>query len=112
MIVAGSLCGSVVAKTKIKWLGGSSSVFNSGLKALVESICTSSIINTLYFDLVGLNCALSIIFSRTLSTPVWLAASISITSMLWPAVISMQDEHVPHGSLSFSFLSVQFTDLA
>ena len=40
--VAGILWGSVVARIKRAWGGGSSSVFSSALKALVLSICTSS----------------------------------------------------------------------
>ena len=36
--------------------------------------------------------------SRTLSTPVWVAASISSTSMSRPSAISMQASHTPHGS--------------
>ena len=44
IIVAGILCGSVVARMKMTFWGGSSKVFNSALKAPVESICTSSII--------------------------------------------------------------------
>ena len=41
--VAGILCGSVVASTKMAWGGGSSSVLSSALKAALESMCTSSI---------------------------------------------------------------------
>ncbi|MEZ5291871.1 MAG: hypothetical protein R2745_12360 [Vicinamibacterales bacterium] len=37
------------------------------------------------------------ITSRTLSTPVWVAASISRTSMSRPSAISMQASQVPHG---------------
>ena len=40
--VTGTLRISVVAKMNFTWAGGSSSVFNRALKALVESICTSS----------------------------------------------------------------------
>ena len=43
-IVAGNFCGSVVASINFTCSGGSSSVFNSALKAPVESICTSSMI--------------------------------------------------------------------
>ena len=38
------------------------------------------------------------ITSRTLSTPVWVAASISSTSMSRPSAISMQASQTPHGS--------------
>ena len=37
------------------------------------------------------------ITSRTLSTPVWVAASISSTSMSRPSAISMQASQTPHG---------------
>ena len=37
-MVAGSFCGSVVARIKTTWAGGSSSVFNSALKAAVDSM--------------------------------------------------------------------------
>ena len=47
------LCFSVVARIKIAWLGGSSNVFRKALKAADESICTSSIIYTLYFPTCG-----------------------------------------------------------
>jgi hypothetical protein len=36
--------------------------------------------------------------SRTFSTPVWLAASISCTSIELDAAISRHGEHSPHGS--------------
>ena len=36
--------------------------------------------------------------SRTLSMPVWVAASISSTSMSRPSAISMHASHSPHGS--------------
>src|SRR5437868_981306 len=41
------LCFSVVAKMKIAWGGGSSSVFRKALKAEELSMCTSSMIYTL-----------------------------------------------------------------
>ncbi len=40
----------------------------------------------------------STITSRTLSTPVWVAASISSTSMSRPSAISMHASQTPHGS--------------
>ena len=43
-MVAGSLCGSVVARIKTACFGGSSSVFKRALNAESESICTSSTI--------------------------------------------------------------------
>ncbi len=48
LIVAGTFCVSVVAKINITYAGGSSIVLSNALKALVESICTSSIIYILY----------------------------------------------------------------
>ena len=41
-IVAGSFCGSVVARMKTTYAGGSSSVFSKALNAEVDSMCTSS----------------------------------------------------------------------
>ena len=51
--VAGSFCGSVVASMNTAWAGGSSSVFRSALNALVDSMCTSSMMYTLYLPTVG-----------------------------------------------------------
>jgi uncharacterized protein YukE len=41
-MVVGILCASVVAKMNTTWGGGSSSVFSSALKALDDSMWTSS----------------------------------------------------------------------
>ncbi|SRR6056297_2408093 len=112
IMVSGILCTSVVHRIKTTLAGGSSRVFKSALKAETESMCTSSIIKTLYFLREGEIRELAIIFSRTLSTPVWLAASISIISRLRPAVISRQDSHLLQGSDSPFFLFKQFIDLA
>ena len=70
---------SVVANINFVCSGGSSSVFNNALNALFDSMCTSSIINTLYRADAGLYLTLSII-SLMSPTPVLLAASISRTS--------------------------------
>ena len=43
-MVAGTFWISVVARMKMTWAGGSSSVFSSALNAAVESMCTSSMI--------------------------------------------------------------------
>ena len=43
------LCFSVVARIKIACFGGSSNVFKKALNAAEESMCTSSMIYTLYF---------------------------------------------------------------
>src|SRR3989344_6314482 len=54
-MVFGSLFISVVARIKIICLGGSSRVFSKALKDSVVSICTSSIIYTLYGNTDGRN---------------------------------------------------------
>ena len=46
LMVAGTLCSSVVARMNIRWAGGSSRIFSSALKAGVESMWTSSTIYT------------------------------------------------------------------
>ena len=43
-MVAGTLCTSVVAKMNTMYGGGSSMVFSRALNALLESMCTSSMI--------------------------------------------------------------------
>ena len=52
--VTGTFCGSVVAKTNFKYSGGSSSVLSMALNAVPESMCTSSIMNTLKRPCTGL----------------------------------------------------------
>src|SRR4051812_21022679 len=84
------------------WAGGSSSVFSNALNALVESICTSSIIYTLYLALEGANRTFSII-SRISSTRELEAASNSITSVFEPSVILLQVSHVLQGSFAGPF---------
>ena len=51
--VAGTFWISVVAKMKMTWEGGSSMILSSALKALLESMCTSSMIYTLYLQFAG-----------------------------------------------------------
>ena len=46
-MVAGSFCGSVVARMNTTCAGGSSSVLSNALNAAVESMCTSSMMYTL-----------------------------------------------------------------
>ena len=41
--VTGTFCGSVVARMNFTYSGGSSRVFSMALKAVLESMCTSSI---------------------------------------------------------------------
>jgi hypothetical protein len=50
----GTFCGSVVASTNFRYSGGSSSVFNMALKAVLVSMCTSSIMKTLKRPCTGL----------------------------------------------------------
>ena len=108
-IVAGILCGSVVANIKITYEGGSSNVFNRALNAPCDNIWTSSIIYTLYLALVGeyLTFSLSSLISSTLLLE---AASISTTSIILSCNISLHTSHSLQGSCSI--LSKQFTALA
>ena len=61
------LCFSVVARIKITCWGGSSKVFRKALKAAVESMCTSSMINTLYLPTWGgmRVCSMSVLMCST-----------------------------------------------
>ena len=52
--VTGTFCGSVVASTNLRYSGGSSSVFNMALNAVLVSMCTSSIMKTLKRPCTGL----------------------------------------------------------
>ena len=112
-MVAGTLCFSVVARIKTTWAGGSSMVFNSALKELAESICTSSRINTLKRSREAARATVSIMASRTFSTCVLLAASSSSTSISALCAISRHCGHLPQGSgVGLSPLPVQFNALA
>ena len=99
MMVAGILASSVVARIKTACSGGSSSVFKSAFQAPCESMCTSSMIYTRFFTCAGVYTT-SLRISRTLSTPLLEAASISTTSSTLPASIPRQLAHSPHGSPS------------
>ena len=94
--VTGTFWGSVVAKMNLTCAGGSSNVFSMALKALLDSICTSSMIYTLKRPTVGAYCALSS-KSRMASTCVLLAASTSSISTKRPRSISVQALHTPQG---------------
>ena len=98
-MVAGSRCGSVVASMNTAWAGGSSSVLSRALNAPVESMCTSSMMYTLYFATAGGYLTFSR-RSRISSTPLLEAASISITSMLFSFLSCKHTSHSPQGSPS------------
>ena len=95
-MVIGTLCTSVVARIKITYDGGSSSVFNSALNAAGESMCTSSMMYTLYRPSLG-GYSTSPISSRISSTRLFDAASISMTFMEFPAAIAAHDAQEPQG---------------
>ena len=61
------LCFSVVARMKMTCAGGSSSVFKKALKAAVESMCTSSMMKTLYLPTCGgmRVCSISVLMCST-----------------------------------------------
>ena len=97
LMVAGTLWSSVVAKMNTMYGGGSSMVLRSALKALFESMCTSSIMYILYFDELGGKRTSSLI-CLTFSTEVFDAPSISITSSDDPLVMETHESQTPHGS--------------
>ena len=90
--------GSVVANTNFTCGGGSSTNFSNALKPWVETMCASSMMNTLNRSRAGANAARSR-SSRASSTPPWEAASISTTSIdpAPPRASSTQLSQVPHG---------------
>ena len=71
-------------------------VLSKAFEAAVDSIWHSSITYTFHLAWVGANLALSII-SLIFSTPVFDAASISITSRALAFVICIHNSHFPHG---------------
>ena len=87
-------------------------IFSKALNADKDNMCTSSMIKTLNFAPDGVKREKAMIFSRTLSTPVLDAASISTISICRPAVMLRQLAHLLHGSYSPSFLFSQLTALA
>ena len=107
-IVAGSFCGSVVASMNTTYSGGSSRVLSSALNASVESICTSSIIYIFFLPIAGGYFTLSR-SSLIFSTPLFDAASISMTSINVPSFMERQLAHLPHG---LSLSARQFKPLA
>ena len=98
-----------MASINLTCAGGSSSVLSMALNALLDSMCTSSMIYTLNRPAVGAYCALSS-KSRMASTCVLLAASTSIRSTKRPRSISVQALQTPQG---WAVIPVsQFSDLA
>src|SRR5699024_1266546 len=85
-----------------KCFGGSSNVFKRALKAPLESICTSSIIYTLYFTLEGGYITLSL-RSLISSTQLLLAAYISIISIVDSSNMALQFSHSLQGFPSLGF---------
>src|SRR4051812_47775857 len=90
--------------------GGSSGVFNNALKAWFDIMCTSSMIKTLYRSRAGAIATLPMMASRTLSTPVFDAASISITSIERPSAISLHEGQAV-GSVNAHGVAVGLADL-
>ena len=88
MIVAGTLCASVVASTNTTCPGGSSSVFRNAFQAAVESMCASSRMYTRREPPIGDSDTFSR-SSRMSSTELLDAASISTTSSEVPFMIAL-----------------------
>ncbi|OQC28024.1 MAG: hypothetical protein BWX70_02002 [Verrucomicrobia bacterium ADurb.Bin070] len=97
-MVGRTLSPSVVAKMNFTCGGGSSSVLSSALKAAVESMWTSSMMMILKVPCVGANWTWSR-RSRTWSTPLFEAPSISSTSSALPAAISRHMLQALHGAV-------------
>ena len=98
-IVGRILCFSVVARMKMTCAGGSSSVLRKALKAADDSMCTSSMMKTLYLPTCGgmRVCSMSDLIC---STELLLAASSS--KMLYErcSANALQLSHSPHASPS------------
>src|SRR6185312_479958 len=84
---------------KMAWGGGSSKVLRNALKALVESMCTSSMIYTLYFPACGAKrtCSMS---TRISSTELLDAASSSWILKERPSLKLLHESHSLHASIS------------
>ena len=93
------LCFSVVARMKITYDGGSSKVLRKALKAAVESMCTSSMINTRYLPKVGgtITCSIRDLMS---SIPLCDAASNSMIFIELPSLNARHEAHSLHASPS------------
>src|SRR5262249_6713218 len=106
-MVSGTFCSSVVAMIKTTEGGGSSIVFKRALNAALESWCTSSMMKIRYRSRHGAPGALLMIEVRTVSTPVFEAASISSTSTDVEVAISRQEAHSPQGSTVGPFMQLR-----
>lgn len=94
--MGGIRSGSVVAKMKRTWAGGSSRVLRRALKALLESMWASSRMKTFLGAERGARRIRSL-SSRTSSTELLLAASISTTSGWVPFCTAWQWGQAPQG---------------
>lgn len=97
VMVAGTLSSSVVARIKMAWAGGSSRVLRSALKASLVSMWVSSMMTTLFLYEEGER-RMPSLRERISSIPRLDAASISMTSMPRPALISSHGPHLLQGS--------------
>ena len=98
-MVGNTLCFSVVAKIKIAYEGGSSNVFSSALNAPCDSMCTSSMIYTLYLPICGGIRTWSI-NERISSTELFDAASNSWILNERCSLNATHDSHALHASFS------------
>src|SRR5215211_2324284 len=113
-MVGSILCFSVVARIKMAYGGGSSNVFKNALKADELSMCTSSMIYTLYLPACGAKRTCSTRL-RISSTELLLAASSSCMLSEVPSLNDLQEWHSLHASpsgLTFSQLIVLASILA
>ena len=96
-IVGRILCFSVVARMKMACLGGSSSVLRKALNAAAESMCTSSMMKTLYLPICGgiMTWSMSCLMS---STELLDAASSSWILNERCSSKALHDSHSPHAS--------------
>ncbi len=92
-------CFSVVARMKTAWRGGSSRVFRKALNAAEESMCTSSMIYTLYFPICGGILTWSTSW-RMSSTELFDAASSSCMLSERPSLNARHDSHSSHAEPS------------
>ena len=91
-----TFCGSVVARMKMACSGGSSRVLRNAFSAAWLSMCTSSMMYTLYLPTVGGYFTISMMALRS-STPLLDAASSSMQSTNLPSRIASQLAQCPQG---------------